>query len=174
MPSLVTVYTDGACGKGDSPIGGWGAILIYKDEHGATHQRELSGAEADSTNNRMELVGILEGLRALKFPVDVTVISDSQYAVNGIGSWMNGQPRAKKWGWMVGWKRLGWVRKEGVLKNDDLWRLIDAEVRKHKSVTLEWVRGHNGHEFNERCDQLAVAASQNLANTLIGTNAPVS
>lgn len=165
MPSTVTIYTDGACGKGEDAPGGWAAILIYEDEQRQRHHKELSGGVAKTTNNRMELMGVLEGLRALKFPVHVTIYSDSQYVVNGVGSWANGYPKSRAWGWMVNWKKRGWTRKEGVLKNVDLWQLLDAEVRKHKSVTLEWVRGHDGNEFNERCDVLAVNARLNILET---------
>lgn len=164
MADKVTVFTDGACGRGDTSPGGWAAVLLCEDKDGVLHRREVSGAVADTTNNRMELTGVLEAIRTLKFPVHVTIYSDSQYVVNGIGCWVDGKPKTKKWGWMVGWKKRSWTKTQGVLKNVDLWQLLDAEVRKHKSVTLEWVRGHNGNEHNERCDELAVAARLALSN----------
>ena len=132
----VIIYTDGACDPNPG-FGGWGVILLYKGKY-----RELSGGEAHTTNNRMEIMAAIQGLEALKRPCTVTVHTDSQYLKNGITSWM------------PAWKRKNWKRKTGPLKNVDLWQRLDAVVQKHE-VHWRWVRGHAGDVLNERCDQLA-------------------
>lgn len=139
----VTIYTDGACSGNPGP-GGWGAILMYNG-----HRKELSGGEAQTTNNRMELTGVIAALEALKEPCAVELYSDSKYVIDGLGK-----------GWAKGWRARGWVKsdKKPAL-NPDLWgRLLDL-CEKH-TVNLHWVKGHAENEFNNRCDQLAVAESQ--------------
>lgn len=139
----VTLYSDGACSGNPGP-GGFGTIL---ECNGAT--RELSRGYAHTTNNRMELLGIIEGLTALKEPCRVTVVTDSQYVVNAMTK-----------GWARRWKENNWRRnrKERAL-NPDLWDRLLSLCTTHR-VTFTWIRGHNGHTQNERCDQLAVAASR--------------
>lgn len=131
------IYTDGAC-SGNPGRGGWAAIL--DPDTGETH--EISGSEPATTNNRMELRAAIEALRM--WPGEALVISDSQYLVNGAKSWL------------PGWKRKGWRLAKGnhPIKNRDLWEALDAEIQK-RPVTWQWVRGHNGDLFNERCDRLA-------------------
>ena len=136
MSNGVTLFTDGACSGNPGP-GGWGAILSYKGQ-----EKELFGSDAETTNNRMELMAVIEGLRALNRPVDVTIYTDSKYVLEGATKWM------------AGWKAKGWNKKGG-LKNADLWQLLDLELAKH-SVTWQWVKGHSGHPGNERADALAV------------------
>ena len=139
----VTIYTDGACSGNPGP-GGWGAILMY-----GAHKKELSGGEAQTTNNRMELTGVITALEALKEPCVVELYSDSKYVIDGLGK-----------GWAKGWRARGWIKsdKKPAL-NPDLWgRLLDL-CEKH-TVNLHWVKGHAENEYNNRCDQLAVAESQ--------------
>jgi ribonuclease HI len=135
----VTIYTDGACSGNPGP-GGWGAILQYKDV-----SRELSGGEALTTNNRMELLGVIQALTALKEPCIVDLFTDSRYIVDAINK-----------GWLKSWKAKGWKRKDGALKNPDLWQEIDRLFGVH-TVTMHWVKGHADNAFNNRCDELAVA-----------------
>ena len=134
----VTVYTDGAC-KGNPGPGGWGAWLSS-----GGHDKELFGGERETTNNRMELLGAIEGLRQLKKPCRVRLVSDSQYLVKGLSEWIDG------------WKRRGWRRKEGPVMNVELWQELDR-LRPIHDIKPEWVRGHVGHAENERCDRLAVS-----------------
>lgn len=138
----VTIYSDGACSGNPGP-GGYGTILSF---NGIT--KELSGGYRNTTNNRMELLGAIVGLEALKEKCDVTMVTDSQYVVNGIEK-----------GWARRWKANGWMRnrKEPAI-NPDLWERLLTAIEKH-SVRFTWVRGHNGHPENERCDALAVAAA---------------
>ena len=135
----VCIYTDGACSGNPGP-GGWAAILTY-----GGRERELSGGESETTNNRMELSAVIAALGALKEPCEVELWTDSQYIARAINE-----------GWLAGWKRRGWRRKEGELKNPELWQRLDALLGEHK-VTVNWLRGHDGQEQNERCDALAVA-----------------
>ena len=139
----VDIFTDGACSGNPGP-GGYGTILRCQGV-----EKELSGGEADTTNNRMELMAVIMGLRALKRKCDITIYTDSQYVANGITK-----------GWAEGWRRNGWKKadKKPAL-NPDLWgELLDLlEKQKYEIV---WVKGHAGHPENERCDRLAVAASQ--------------
>ncbi len=137
----VTIYTDGACSPNPG-IGGWGAVLL---KNGSLY-KELSGREETTTNNRMELNGALQSLRYLKTPHNVTLITDSTYVKNGITSWVKS------------WKRRGWLTaaKEPV-KNRDLWEKLDREISRHQ-VRWQWVRGHSQDPWNERADELAVAA----------------
>lgn len=133
----VEIYTDGAC-KGNPGPGGWGAVLFYK---GA--ERELWGGEAETTNNRMELMAAIMALAALKRHCDVRIVTDSQYVMQGITEWM------------VNWKKRGWkTAAKQPVKNADLWQALDEQVNRH-SVEWRWVRGHTGHPGNERADMLA-------------------
>ncbi|MCD7758084.1 MAG: ribonuclease HI [Clostridiales bacterium] len=141
----VTLYTDGAC-SGNPGAGGWAAILLFGE-----HKKELSGGERATTNNRMELTAVIKGLEALKEPCIVELYSDSKYIIDALEK-----------GWAVGWRKRGWVKgdKKPAL-NPDLWaRLLDlCEVHK---VNLHWVKGHASNEYNNRCDQLAVAEWKKL------------
>jgi len=141
--SRVTIYTDGACSGNPGP-GGWGAILIAGDR-----RREISGGDAETTNNRMELMAAIEGLRALRQPSVVDLHTDSIYVKKGMTEWI------------ASWKRNGWKRRSGkrllAVKNDDLWRVLDRLCDAH-DVTFHWVEGHTGHVENERADRLARAA----------------
>ena len=141
----VTLYTDGAC-SGNPGAGGWGAILIYGE-----HRREFSGGEPQTTNNRMELTAVIEGLMKLKFPCRVDVYSDSAYTVNGFLQ-----------GWVYGWEKMGWKKadKKPVL-NDDLWKQLLALTREHE-VTFHKVKGHADNPLNNRCDELARGAIDEL------------
>lgn len=139
----VKIYTDGACSGNPGP-GGYGAILEYGDK-----RREISGGEASTTNNRMELMAFIAALEVLKEPCNVILCSDSKYLIDGLSK-----------GWAKGWRARGWVKadKKPAL-NSDLWaKLLDlTEIH---SVTYNWVKGHAGHAQNERCDELAVVQSQ--------------
>jgi ribonuclease HI len=136
----VTIYTDGACSGNPGP-GGWGALLRYGD-----HEKELSGGEKDTTNNRMELKAVIEALRSLKRSCHADVYTDSSYVKDGIEKWL------------TAWKARGWKTADRKpVKNKDLWEELDTEVAQH-SVKFHWVRGHNGHPENERVDELARAA----------------
>lgn len=142
----VEIFTDGAC-QGNPGPGGWGAILRYNGV-----EKELSGGEANTTNNRMELCAVIYALKALKEPCEVSLYSDSQYVCNAL-----------KLGWAKKWKSNNWMRnkKEPAL-NPELWEELLELYDKHV-VTVNWVRGHNGHPENERCDRLAVAAAKKFA-----------
>ena len=144
----VTLYTDGACSGNPGP-GGWAAILRY----GAA-VREISGGERETTNNRMELTGVLEGLKALKEPCAVELWSDSQYIVNALQN-----------GWLRDWKRRGWKRRDGELKNPELWQELDALLGCH-TFSAHWVKGHADNEYNNRCDRLAVEQRDLYASQL--------
>ena len=143
----VTIFTDGAC-QGNPGPGGWGAILRYQNV-----EKEISGGEKNTTNNRMELSAIIEALKLLKESCDVLLISDSQYVCNAIEK-----------GWAKNWKKNGWRRsnKEPAL-NPDLWEELLGLLEKHQ-VTVQWVKGHSGHPENERCDHLAVAEAEKFKN----------
>ncbi|HMV47437.1 MAG TPA: ribonuclease HI [Blastocatellia bacterium] len=139
----VVIYTDGACSGNPGP-GGYGVVLLYNG-----HRKELSGGFRKTTNNRMELLGAIEGLRALKDRCAVRLHTDSQYVVNAIQK-----------GWAAKWKANGWMRnKTDKAVNPDLWEQLLQLCKQHK-VEFIWVRGHAGNVENERCDQLAVAAAQ--------------
>lgn len=136
----VVIHTDGACSGNPGP-GGWGAILEWNG-----HRRELKGAEAHTTNNRMELMAAIMALETLKRPCTVEVYTDSQYLRDGITKWIHG------------WKRNGWrTADKKPVKNAELWQRLDAALARHK-ITWHWVRGHAGHDLNERADELARAA----------------
>jgi len=134
---VVEIYADGAC-KGNPGPGGWGVIL-----RSGSHERELHGGEAQTTNNRMELTAVIQGLRALKGPSEVRVYTDSQYVQKGISEWIHA------------WKRRGWrTADKKPVKNVDLWQALDEAARAHR-VEWHWVKGHAGHPENERADALA-------------------
>ncbi|HBG29891.1 ribonuclease HI [Candidatus Macondimonas diazotrophica] len=136
----VEIFTDGAC-RGNPGPGGWGAILRFGD-----HERELQGGEPHTTNNRMEMTGAIAALSALKERCDVDLYTDSRYLCDGMSQWL------------AGWKRRGWrTASRDPVKNEDLWRLLDALEQRHH-IRWHWVRGHAGHPENERADALANAA----------------
>ena len=145
----VEIYSDGACSGNPGP-GGYGTILIYQGR-----QKELSGAEPETTNNRMELLGAIMGLEALKEPCCVTLTSDSRYLCESINQ-----------KWVFQWEQNGWRKKDKKpALNVDLWERMLIQLRRHQ-VELCWVKGHSGHPFNERCDQLAVAAYTKIKENL--------
>lgn len=136
MTKTVEIFTDGACSGNPGP-GGWGAILRYGDK-----EKELSGYDAEATNNRMELMAAISALETLKRPCKVILTTDSTYVKSGITEWMDG------------WKKKNWPSR---IKNQDLWKRLDLAATPH-DITWEWVKGHAGHPENERADQLAVQA----------------
>ena len=136
----VEIYTDGGCSGNPGP-GGWGALLSYKGK-----EKELSGYEPETTNNRMELMAVIEALNSLKRACDVIIYTDSKYVLQGATEWMKG------------WKAKNWTKKGG-LKNVDLWQELDSAMQRH-SLQWEWVKGHSGNAGNDRADQLAVEAYQ--------------
>ncbi|MCI8332395.1 MAG: ribonuclease HI [Clostridiales bacterium] len=141
----VSIYTDGACSGNPGP-GGYGAIIVYKDT-----EKVLSGAEANTTNNRMELTGVIEALSCLKEPCQVTITTDSKYVSDAVTK-----------GWAKGWQANGWRKadKKPAL-NSDLWEKLLRLLETH-DVTFVWCKGHAGHPYNERCDRLAVAGYEAL------------
>ena len=134
---IVEIFTDGACSGNPGP-GGWAALLRYRG-----HEKELAGGEPDTTNNRMELMGVIAALEALKRPSPVRLVTDSAYVKNGVNQWM---PRWKANGWRTADKKP--------VKNQDLWERLDGALGDH-SIEWRWVKGHAGHEENERVDTLA-------------------
>jgi len=145
MSEVIKIWTDGAC-LGNPGPGGWGALLRWNG-----HEKELSGGEAQTTNNRMELMAAIQALEALKRSSDVDLTTDSQYVRKGITEWM------------TNWKKNGWrtaARKP--VKNDDLWRRLDLAVARH-TVRWHWVKGHSGHPENERADELASSAAKEFS-----------
>ena len=143
MQKKVTLYTDGAC-SGNPGIGGYAGILMYGE-----HKREYNGAEAETTNNRMEIMAVIEGLKRLKYPCEVDVYSDSAYTVNAFNE-----------GWIYGWMKNNWKKADGkAVLNVDLWEALYTLTKTHK-VTFHKVAGHADNEWNNRCDELAVAQSQ--------------
>lgn len=144
MSDPVVIYTDGACSGNPGP-GGWGAILSF-----GAHRKELKGGELHTTNNRMELMAAISALDALTKPCDVDLHTDSQYVRNGISTWIHG------------WKKNGWkTADKKPVKNVDLWQKLDAALKEHK-VRWHWVKGHAGHPMNERADELAREAIDEL------------
>ena len=144
MSNEVWIYTDGAC-RGNPGPGGWGAVLRY-----GKHEKQLSGAEKDTTNNRMELMAAIRALESLSRPCRVRLVTDSQYVRNGITSWL------------AGWKRNNWrTADRKPVKNADLWTRLDEAAQRH-DVKWEWVRGHSGDPDNERADLLARNAIDKL------------
>ena len=136
----VEIWTDGACSGNPGP-GGWGVLLIAREGERVLKERELSGGEPETTNNRMELMAAITALETLSDAARITVVTDSAYVKDGITKWVHG------------WKRNGW-KKKGGLKNAELWQRLDAARDRH-DVTWEWVKGHAGHPENERADELA-------------------
>lgn len=137
MSQVIEIYTDGAC-KGNPGPGGWGALLRMNE-----HEKELYGGEADTTNNRMELMAAIMAMESLTRPCKVALTTDSQYVKNGINQWMDN------------WKKRGWkTADKKPVKNQDLWKRLDAALQDHE-VEWHWVRGHTGHPENERADELA-------------------
>lgn len=145
----VKLYTDGAC-SGNPGSGGWGAVLVY-----GSAEKEICGAEKSTTNNRMELTAVIRGLCALKEPCEVEVVTDSKYVCDAVNK-----------GWIYSWKKNGWKKadKKPAL-NVDLWEQLIPLLAQHKT-TFTWVKGHNGHPYNERCDQLAVEQYKKLQNEI--------
>ena len=138
----IVAYTDGACSGNPGP-GGWGALMIAMDGDTILKERELYDGEADTTNNRMELLAAINALEALARPSEITIITDSTYVKNGVTSWIHG------------WKKNGWrTSAKKPVKNDDLWKRLDEAQDRH-DVVWEWVKGHAGHAENERADELA-------------------
>ena len=145
MPDVVEIYTDGAC-KGNPGVGGWGALL-----RSGAEMRELYGGEALTTNNRMELLAVIRALEALKRTCKVRLHTDSQYVQLGISKWIHG------------WKKNGWrTADKKPVKNADLWRQLDELAAKHEIEWL-WVKGHAGHDGNERADELANLGAASVA-----------
>ncbi len=137
-------YTDGACSGNPGP-GGWGALLIAREGATVLKERELQGGEADTTNNRMELLAAISALEALAKETELTIVTDSAYVKNGVSQWIHG------------WKRNGWKTSDGKpVKNVDLWQRLDTAQKRHK-VIWQWIKGHAGHAENERADALARA-----------------
>ncbi len=150
----VTVYTDGSS-RGNPGPGGYGAVLLYTDPAGTEHRRELSCGYRSTTNNRMELLAVVVALEALLRPCEVEIHSDSQYVVNAFNK-----------RWVQGWLKRGWkTAGKQPVKNVDLWKRLLAAMEPHQ-VSWVWVKGHAGHELNERCDQLATEAADGLAGPL--------
>lgn len=143
MKKHIDIFTDGACSGNPGP-GGWGAILRFGE-----HEKELSGGEKNTTNNRMELTAVISALSALKEPCEVTLTTDSKYVADGLSK-----------GWAANWKKNGWRKadKKPAL-NPDLWDELLRLAEIH-TLTISWIKGHAGHSENERCDALAVAESQ--------------
>lgn len=136
----IEIYTDGACSGNPGP-GGWGALLRWNG-----HEKELSGGENETTNNRMEMMAVIKGLEALKKSSTVKLYTDSKYVQQGVNEWLEG------------WKARNWKSaSKKPVKNQDLWQQIDSLIQAH-NVEFIWVKGHSGHEFNERVDKLAVQA----------------
>ena len=141
----VDIYTDGAC-RGNPGRGGWGAILVY-----GSVEKELCGGEPMTTNNRMELSAVIAALSALKEPCAVTLTTDSQYVVNAIEK-----------GWLESWRKNNWKKSDkGQVLNVDLWQELISILEKHE-VNFVWVKGHNGHPYNERCDILATSVADSF------------
>lgn len=150
----VQLYTDGAC-SGNPGNGGYGAILVYVDGNGQTHEKELSEGFRDVTNNQMELMAVIIGLEALRKPSCVTVTSDSSYVVNAFEK-----------NWIENWIQKGWKTSDGKpIKNVDLWQRLIKAKEAHE-VKFVWIKGHAGHEYNERCDKLAVDAYKKLQSNM--------
>ncbi len=138
------IYTDGAC-LGNPGRGGWGAILVWQDQ-----EKELSGGEPDTTNNRMELMAAIKALEAVKRPVPIRLVSDSTYLRDGITKWIHG------------WRRNGWkTASKKPVANQDLWQRLD-ELTQSYEISWEWVKGHSGHPMNERCDDMARKEAERL------------
>ncbi len=143
ISDLVMIYSDGAC-KGNPGPGGYGTVLVYRGK-----EKELSGGEAHTTNNRMELLGAIVGLEILNRPCEVILTSDSKYLVDGMSK-----------GWAKSWEKKGWKKSDGKpALNAELWERLLRLCERH-TVRFVWIKGHAGHPYNERCDRLAVAAAE--------------
>lgn len=143
----IDVYTDGSCRKNPGP-GGWGVVLVYNG-----HEKELSGGEAETTNNRMELTAVIKALEAVKEPCHITLTSDSKYVIDALEK-----------GWARSWQSKGWKRSDGSKAlNPDLWEKLLALCEIHE-IEFVWVKGHAGHPYNERCDELAQRESAVFAD----------
>ncbi len=141
---MIEIYTDGAC-LGNPGVGGWGAILLYKE-----HRKEICGGEKDSTNNRMELRAVIEALKTLKKSCQVTIYTDSKYVMDGITKWI------------FNWKKNGWKSADKKpVKNVEFWQELDHEVAKHQ-IKWVWVKGHAGNPLNEAVDELARSAAEKI------------
>ncbi len=141
----VKIYTDGAC-RGNPGKGGWGAVLVY-----GKHEKELSGGERETTNNRMELTAAIEALSVLREPCRVTLTSDSQYLINGMTK-----------GWAASWRKNGWKKSDkSPALNSDLWQKLLNLAEIHE-IEFVWIKGHAGHKYNERCDALATTFADGL------------
>lgn len=141
----VKIYTDGAC-RGNPGKGGWGAVLVY-----GKHEKELSGGERETTNNRMELTAAIEALSVLREPCRVTLTSDSQYLINGMTK-----------GWAASWRKNGWKKSDkSPALNSDLWQKLLDLAETHE-IEFVWIKGHAGHKYNERCDTLATTFADGL------------
>ncbi len=147
----VTIYTDGSArGNPDGP-GGYGAVIIYIDPKGVSHVKEISEGFEKTTNNRMELMGVIAGLEALNRPCEIDLYSDSQYVIKAFNDH-----------WINNWQKKGWKKSDGKpVLNIDLWQRLLAAAKPH-SIRWHWVKGHAGHRENERCDELATNAADNL------------
>lgn len=147
IKNVVEIYTDGAC-RGNPGPGGWGALLRYNGT-----EKTIYGAEILTTNNQMELTAAIQGLNAITKPCEIVLVTDSQYVMKGITEWIDG------------WRKRNWKGANGKpIKNIELWQQLDAATKRHTHVTWEWVRGHDGHVENERADQLANLAIDELMN----------
>lgn len=148
----VTLYSDGAS-RGNPGPGGYGTILQYTDRAGVLHEKEISEGFRETTNNRMELMGVIAGLEALLKPCSVDVWSDSQYVIKAFNDH-----------WIDGWKKRGWKKADGKhVLNEELWKRLLLAAEPHE-ITWHWVKGHDGHPENERCDALATAAADALSS----------
>lgn len=148
----VNIYTDGACSGNPGP-GGYGTVLVYIDANGVKHEKELSEGFSSVTNNQMELMAVIVGLETLKKPCKVTLYSDSKYVVEAFNS-----------NWIDGWIKKGWKTSDKKpVKNLELWQRL-LKAKEPHDVEFIWVKGHAGHEYNERCDQLAVAAREKITS----------
>lgn len=155
----VKLFTDGAARGNPEGPGGYGAILQYTDANGVLHEKEMSAGYKQTTNNRMELLGVITGLEALKKPCEVEVISDSKYVTDAFNQ-----------NWVDNWIQKGWrTSTNKPVKNIDLWKKLILLVNRH-TVTFTWVKGHDGHPENERCDRLATTAADgsNLLDDVVG------
>mgnify|MGYP006280015269 FL=1 len=155
----ITAFTDGACSGNPGP-GGWGLLLVATEGGAVVRERELSGGEAVTTNNRMELLAAITALETLSRPSRITIVTDSYYVRDGVTRWIHG------------WKRNGWkTAAKKPVKNEDLWRRLDTAAARH-DVTWEWVKGHAGHPENERADALARAGMAPFKPARVSRGAP--
>ncbi len=143
MTDTIEIYTDGAC-SGNPGKGGWGAVLLYRE-----HKKEISGFQAEATNNQMELMAVIEALKIVKKSLQIIIHTDSKYVQDGITKWI------------LNWKKNGWkTAKKAPVKNDTLWKELDSLALQHQ-ITWKWVKGHSGNKYNNIADQLAVDAIKN-------------